>query len=108
MTVSDVKQRAGRVDRQIQREPRSRFRRIHVAAEFRGHDGAARFAAGGRDADAAKEGLQRNLGREARAERMKRALIRFRADVEEPDLFRESLLPPRRGKRWIWGAWFLV
>ena len=52
---------AGNVDGQIQRVADGRFGRVHVAAEFGGNDGAAGFAVGGSDADAAEKRVQRNF-----------------------------------------------
>ena len=59
--------------------------RIHVAAEFGGDHGAARFALGGRDADAAEERMQGNLYREIGIVRLEGGRVRGVIDVVVPD-----------------------
>ena len=89
VTIAKIKERSGHVHGQIECVSRGDLRRIHVAAEFRGHDGAARFSVGGSDTDAPKKWMERNFHLVVGIEGLKRSGAARVVDRVKPDFLRQ-------------------
>ena len=89
VTIAKIKERSGHVHGQIECVSSGDFRRVHVAAEFRGHDGAARFSVGGSDTDAPKKWMERNFHLVVGIEGLKRSGAARVVDRVKPDFLRQ-------------------
>src|SRR5436853_6370865 len=58
VAISKIKERPAYVHGQIECVSNGDFRCVHVAAEFRGHDGTASFPSGGRGTEAPKQWME--------------------------------------------------
>ena len=96
VAIAKIEQRAGNIHRQMKSISSGGLRRVHVAAEFRGHDGTARFPVRWRDADAAKEAMQRNFHFVAGIKRLKRGGPLRMVNGVKPDLLRKGFLLEHR------------
>src|SRR5207245_3516476 len=84
VTVTEIEQRARNIHREIQRVAGGNLRSVHVAAKFRGHDGAASFAVRRGNANAAKKRMYGKAHFEIRIERLKRGGVFLLVDGIEP------------------------
>ncbi len=75
--------------------PTEHFRGVHVAAEFGGHDGAAGFAVGRGDADAAEKRMQGDFHLVVGIKRLERGGVVGVVDGIEPDFLRQRSLQHR-------------
>src|SRR6202521_2446593 len=85
VAVADVEQSSLYIHRKIHGVAHAGFRRVHVAAEFRGDYRTARLTIGRRDPDAAEERMHGNLDGEIRIERLECGRVRGVIDGIEPD-----------------------
>src|SRR6476646_7939025 len=96
MSIADVKEPSLHVHRKVDGVAHASFRRIHISAELRGHDRAARLAIRGSYADASKEGMNRYLDRKVRIERLVCRGIGRMINVIKPNALLQRLLEHRR------------
>ena len=91
VAVTEVEQSARCVHRQIKRVADRNFWRVHIAAKFRGNDGAASFAICGGHANAPQKRVQRKAYFETGIESLKRSSSPLLIDGIEPHALGQRL-----------------